>query len=68
MSGRIPKAKARRDSLPGLGLVAGAGIGLIVGVLIGGGGAIALGTAIGGGLGLVAGAAARALWGSSGDG
>lgn len=50
-----------RDAAVGLGLVAGAAIGIIVGVVVGGAGGVALGIGLGGAFGLVAGAVVRVL-------
>lgn len=50
-----------RDSLVGLGLVMGAGVGTVFGLILAGGTGIALGAAMGGGLGIVVGAIARNL-------
>ena len=49
------------DSLVGLGLVVGAGLGTVLGLIFAGGAGIALGAAIGAGLGIVVGAIARNL-------
>lgn len=51
------KVKTQRASVVGLALAIGAGLGLIVGLLVGGGEWIAGGLAIGAGLGVVVGAA-----------
>lgn len=51
-----------RDSLVGLGLVLGAGIGATIGVLVTGGAGIALGGAMGAGVGVVLGAVARSMY------
>lgn len=58
MSGRTSNW---RDSLVGLGLVMGAGVGTVFGLILAGGTGIALGAAIGGGLGIVLGAIATNL-------
>jgi len=52
---------ARKDSLVGLGLVFGAAVGVIAGLLVAGGIGIALGAAVGAGAG-VAGAAVIDMW------
>lgn len=53
--------RTSRTPLAGVGLVLGAGIGTVVGLLVSGGEGIALGAAFGSGLGLVLGAIAD-LW------
>lgn len=53
---RNEKTPAGASSYTAVGVVFGAGVGLVAGVLIGGG-AIALGMAVGGGVGVVIGAA-----------
>jgi hypothetical protein len=62
--GVVMKRKARedrRDTLVGVALAVGAGLGLTVGVLVGGGSGIAIGMGIGAGLGVVFGASWDAL-------
>lgn len=50
-----------RDSLVGLALVIGAGVGAALGLILAGGEGLALGAAIGAGLGIVLGAITRNL-------
>lgn len=60
------KAKEdRRNTLVGVALAVGAGLGMTVGVIVGGGAGIAIGARLGAGLGVVFGAAWDALHPSS---
>jgi len=53
------RSSQTRDTLPGLGLALGAGVGVAIGVAVAGGPGIAVGLALGASVGLVAGAAIR---------
>lgn len=56
-----------RDSLVGLGLVIGAGVGTVLGLILAGPEGIALGAAFGAGFGIVVGGIARNLFVSERD-
>ncbi len=58
---KVQLGRSFGESLPGIGISVGAGVGIAVGVVVAGGPGIALGICVGAGLGLVAGSAAQ-LW------